>query len=148
MRGGRAAHGYPRSRSRRAASRSETLKPEYRENGAEYSINCAHGAAKVLGIVGEIAISGRHVNRLTEEIGTELAADRDRATNDYVHHRRTEPSVPAPPVAAVALDGGRLMTRVGQEKGQEKVSGPFGDAGAKKGPDRLCRKPIETLTTT
>jgi hypothetical protein len=72
-------------------------------------------AAKVLSIVGEIAISGRHVNRLTEEIGTELAAKRDRETHDYVHHRRTEPSVPAPPVAAVALDGGRVMTR---ESGQ------------------------------
>ena len=68
-------------------------------------------AAKVLGVVGEIAISGRHVNRLTEEIGTELAAKRDRETDDYVHHRRTEPSMPAPSVAAVALDGGRVMTR-------------------------------------
>lgn len=68
-------------------------------------------AAKVLEVVGEIAISGRHVNRLTEEIGTELAAKRDRETEDYVHHRRTEPSTPAPKVAAVALDGGRLMTR-------------------------------------
>lgn len=68
-------------------------------------------AAKVLGVVGEIAISGRHVNRLTEEIGTELAARRDRETDDYVHHRRTEPRVPVPAVAAVALDGGRVMTR-------------------------------------
>jgi hypothetical protein len=68
-------------------------------------------AAKVLGVVGEIAISGRHVNRLTEEIGMELAAKRDRDTEDYVHHRRTEPSTPAPQVAAVALDGGRVMTR-------------------------------------
>ncbi len=68
-------------------------------------------AAKVLGVVGEIAISSRHVNRLTEEIGTELAAKRDRETDDYVHHRRTEPSAPAPDIAAVALDGGRLLTR-------------------------------------
>lgn len=69
-------------------------------------------AAKVLGVVGEIAISGRHVNRLTEEIGTELAAKRDRDTDDYVHHRRTEPDAPPPPpVAAVALDGGRVLTR-------------------------------------
>jgi hypothetical protein len=72
-------------------------------------------AAKVLGVVGEIAISSRHVNRLTEEVGIELAAKRDRETDDYVHHRRAEPSMPAPAVAAVALDGGRLLTR---ESGQ------------------------------
>lgn len=68
-------------------------------------------AARVLGVVGEIAISGRHVNRLTEEIGTELAANRDRQTEDYVHHRRDKPRVAAPPRVAIALDGGRLMTR-------------------------------------
>jgi len=68
-------------------------------------------AAKVLSVVGEIAISGRHVNRLTEEIGTELAAQRDRETEDYVQHRRVEPSAPAPQRVAIALDGGRLMTR-------------------------------------
>jgi hypothetical protein len=69
-------------------------------------------AAQVLGVVGEIAISGRHVNRLTEEIGLELAAKRDRETDDYVHHRREEPTTPAPQRVAIALDGGRLMTRV------------------------------------
>ena len=45
----------------------------------------------------------------------ELAAKRDGETDDYVHHRRTEPSTPSPDVAAVALDGGRLLTR---ESGQ------------------------------
>lgn len=69
-------------------------------------------AARVLGVVGEIAISGRHVNRLTEEIGLELAAKRDRETEDYVHHRREEPQTPVPQRVAIALDGGRLMTRV------------------------------------
>lgn len=68
-------------------------------------------AAKVLDVVGEIAISGRHVNRLTEEIGLELAAQRDRETEDYVHHRRQPPTVPAPEVVAIALDGGRVQTR-------------------------------------
>lgn len=72
-------------------------------------------AAKILGVVGEIAISSRHVNRLTEEIGRELAAKRDRETEDYVHHRRAEPKTPAPERVAIALDGGRLMTR---ESGQ------------------------------
>lgn len=68
-------------------------------------------ASKVLNVVGEIDISGRHVNRLTEIIGLELAARRDQETEDYVHHRRQRPTVPAPPVVAVALDGGRIQTR-------------------------------------
>jgi hypothetical protein len=72
-------------------------------------------AAEVLGVVGEITISGRHVNRLAEEIGTELKNKRDRQTEDYVHHRRAEPTTPAPELVAIALDGGRLMTR---ESGQ------------------------------
>jgi hypothetical protein len=68
-------------------------------------------AARVLGVVGEVAISSRHVNRLTEEVGLELAAKRDRETEDYVHHRREKPKTPAPQRVAIALDGGRLMTR-------------------------------------
>jgi hypothetical protein len=68
-------------------------------------------AAVVLGVVGEIPISGRHVNRLTEGLGTELEKKRDRETEDYVHHRREEPVAPAPPLVAIGLDGGRLMTR-------------------------------------
>jgi hypothetical protein len=68
-------------------------------------------AAKVLRTVGEIAISGQHVNRLTAEIGTELKEIRDRETEDYVHHRREQPSQPAPEVVAIGLDGGRVRTR-------------------------------------
>jgi hypothetical protein len=68
-------------------------------------------AAKVLRGVGEISISGRHVNRLTEEIGTELKEKRDRETEDHVHHRRVEPTATAPQLVAIALDGGRILTR-------------------------------------
>lgn len=68
-------------------------------------------AAKVVKLVGGIDISGRHINRLAEEIGTEMQAQRDRDTEDYVHHRRQPPSPPAPPVVAIGLDGGRLLTR-------------------------------------
>ena len=68
-------------------------------------------AAKVLGIVGEIRISGRHVNRLAEETGKELQEKRDGETEDYVHHRRQEPTAEAPQLVAIALDGGRVMTR-------------------------------------
>jgi hypothetical protein len=68
-------------------------------------------AAKVLGVVGNIAISGRHVNRLAEEIGTELKEQRDRETEDYVHHRRQKPTPAAPALVAIGLDGGRVLTR-------------------------------------
>jgi hypothetical protein len=68
-------------------------------------------AAKVLHLVGEFSISGRHVNRLTEEIGTELATQRDQATEDYVHHRRQAPTEPIPEVVSISLDGGRINTR-------------------------------------
>lgn len=68
-------------------------------------------AAKVLGSVGDIHISGRQVNRLTEEIGRELQEKRDQDTDNYLHHRRAEPSAPAPQLVVIALDGGRVMTR-------------------------------------
>lgn len=68
-------------------------------------------AAHILKVVGEISISGRHVNRLTQEIGTELKERRDQETEDYLHHRRAEVTAEAPPIAVVALDGGRVQTR-------------------------------------
>lgn len=68
-------------------------------------------AAKVLKLVGEFSISGRHINRLAEAIGTEMAKQRDQATDDYVHHRRQPPTEPAPALVSIALDGGRVMTR-------------------------------------
>jgi hypothetical protein len=68
-------------------------------------------AAKVLQLVGELSISGRHINRLTEAIGAEMAEQRDQATEDYVHHRRQPATAPAPALVSIALDGGRIMTR-------------------------------------
>jgi hypothetical protein len=53
-------------------------------------------AAKVLRTVGEIAISGQHVNRLTAEIGTELKEIRDRETEDYVLTGESSPANPLP----------------------------------------------------
>ena len=67
-------------------------------------------AAKVLRSIGAIAISGRHVNCISAEIGAELAAQRDQATEDYVHHRR-QPPQEAPDIAVIGMDGGRAMTR-------------------------------------
>lgn len=72
-------------------------------------------AAKMLDVLDDLPISGRHVNRLAEEIGLEMAAQRDRAVEDFVHHRRQPPTAPAPAVAVIGLDGGRVLTR---ESGQ------------------------------
>jgi hypothetical protein len=67
--------------------------------------------AHLLELTAEFAISGRHVNRLTEEIGAELQQARDRRTEDYVHHRRAAVASPTATKVAVGLDGGRLNTR-------------------------------------
>jgi hypothetical protein len=83
----------------------------YRIVGAAGQVKSHELASQVLELVGDIEISGRHINRLTEEIGLELAEKRDRETEDYVHHRRQEPTAPAPAVVAIALDGGRVLTR-------------------------------------
>lgn len=68
-------------------------------------------AAKLLDVLDDLSISGRHVNRLAEEIGLEMAAQRDRVVEDFVHHRRQPPTAPAPAVAVIGLDGGRVLTR-------------------------------------
>jgi hypothetical protein len=76
----------------------------------------SHGkAAQLLKVLCDLSISGRHVNRLAEEIGSEMAAQRDQATEDYVHHRRQPPKAAVPEAVAIGLDGGRIMTR---ESGQ------------------------------
>ena len=67
-------------------------------------------ASAVLQVVGEFYVSGRHINELADEIGEQMQQHRDRATDDYVHHRR-EPVPDVPQAAAVVVDGGRLMTR-------------------------------------
>lgn len=72
-------------------------------------------AAAVLRSIGDIDISGRHINSLCEAIGTEQAAQRDRDTKDYVHHRRQPPQETAPEIAVIGLDGGRVMTRAANE---------------------------------
>jgi hypothetical protein len=68
-------------------------------------------AAKMLTKLTALSISGRHVNRLAEEIGSEMAVQRDQEVENYVHHRRQPPAEPAPQVAAIGMDGGRIMTR-------------------------------------
>jgi hypothetical protein len=68
-------------------------------------------AKRMLKKLAGIEISSPHVRRLTDEVGRELARRRDQAVKDYLHHR-VEPSVPAPTGAVVAVDGGRIQTRV------------------------------------
>src|SRR6476660_6625795 len=69
-------------------------------------------ATRVLKNLAGITISAQHVRRSTEEVGGELARRRDREVEDYVHHRRVEPGEPIPPGVVVAVDGGRIRTRV------------------------------------
>jgi hypothetical protein len=90
----------------------------YRIAYAAAEVKSHNKAAKILKVLGEVAISGRHVNRLTEEFGLEMAAQRDRATEDFVHHRRQVPTEAACELVALAVDGGRAMTRTsGQGRG-------------------------------
>jgi hypothetical protein len=79
--------------------------------GVTSSFDVAEVALKV---VGEIAISDRQINKLTSEIGEEMAADRDARTQEYVEQplprQPTVAEVP-PDLAAVFCDGGRMRTR-------------------------------------
>lgn len=86
----------------------------YRIVEANAQVKSHEVAAKVLRSIGDIDISSRHVNYLCEEIGDEQATQRDQATEDYVHHRR-QPPQEAPEIAAIGLDGGRVMTRAADQ---------------------------------
>jgi hypothetical protein len=67
-------------------------------------------AAFALGLCG-LSISARHVQELTQEVGTDLAAARD-AQAVARRHRVLAPRVTmAPAAVAVEVDGGRLRTR-------------------------------------
>jgi hypothetical protein len=68
-------------------------------------------AATAMNTVADVQISGRHMQRLTLEVGTDLAQRRD-AQAVQQRRRQLEPCVAAaPPVAVVEVDGGRLGTR-------------------------------------
>lgn len=71
-------------------------------------------AATALKVVGEIQISARTVNKLSTQIGGQLADERDRRTQAYVEQplpRVATQVDPSPPLAAVFCDGGRMRTR-------------------------------------
>jgi hypothetical protein len=72
--------------------------------------SCACVATAVATLAG-VQISGRHVQRLTQEVGADLARLRDEQA-DYRRRQAAVPRVAAPPpVAVVEVDGGRLGTR-------------------------------------
>ena len=71
-------------------------------------------AETALKVVGEISVSARQINNLANEVGQELAADRDAKTEQYVSAPlpRQATAVEMPPdLAAVFFDGGRMRTR-------------------------------------
>lgn len=67
--------------------------------------------AIALEVGADVKITGRHVQRLTQEVGDDLARRRDEQTERY--RRRDLPSQEKQPpaVAVVEVDGGRLGTR-------------------------------------
>ncbi len=78
---------------------------------ATAEVKSHHKAAKLLDVLDDLSISGRQVNRLAEEVGLQMAAQRDREVEDFVHHRRQPPQAATPELAVVGLDGGRVLTR-------------------------------------
>jgi hypothetical protein len=68
-------------------------------------------AAIALQVAADVDISGRHIQRLTQEVGDDLARQRDEQAAHY-RRRKLLPRVAEPPaVAVVEVDGGRLGTR-------------------------------------
>ena len=64
-----------------------------------------------LHIAADVPITGRHIQRLTQEVGADLAQQRDQLAAQY-RRRELPPRVPEPPpLAVVEVDGGRLGTR-------------------------------------
>lgn len=73
-------------------------------------LKSAEQAARAAQTAADVHISGRHLQRLTQEVGTDLARLRDAQATQ--RRRQLTPRVKeAPPVAVVEVDGGRLGTR-------------------------------------
>jgi hypothetical protein len=67
-------------------------------------------AAFALGLSG-LPISARHVQQLTQEVGTDLARIRDEQAQKRRRRQLSPRTATAPKVVAVEVDGGRLRTR-------------------------------------
>jgi hypothetical protein len=68
-------------------------------------------AATAVHTVAGVHISGRQVQRLTQEVGTDLAHLRDAQAVQQRRRQLEQRVAEAPPVAVVEVDGGRLGTR-------------------------------------
>jgi hypothetical protein len=82
-------------------------------------------AVRLIGELVGLAISPRHLQNLTHEIGDELAAARDRRTQEFREQPLNTPPRPARPPIALAVvmtDGGRMQTR--QPNRPSGVHGP------------------------
>src|SRR5439155_1539532 len=74
----------------------------------------AHAAATALSLC-DLSISARHVQQLTQEVGTDLARARDEQAGKR-RRRQLSPRVAVTPeVVAVEVDGGRLRTRAPEQ---------------------------------
>jgi hypothetical protein len=71
-------------------------------------------AETALKVAAEISVSARQINNLVDEVGRELATDRDIRTEQYVNQplpRQPTAAHVQPDLAAVFFDGGRMRTR-------------------------------------
>jgi len=64
-----------------------------------------------LGVAADVAITGRHIQRLTQEVGADLARQRDEQAARYRRRELPARVEEPPPLAVVEVDGGRLGTR-------------------------------------
>jgi hypothetical protein len=100
------------------------LRPRLRLDGHSYTpdlarciatlagrLSSAEHVAFALGETGAVQISGRHVQRLTREVGGDLARRRDEQADQHRRRQLTPRVAAPPPVAVVEVDGGRLGTR-------------------------------------
>ena len=82
--------------------------------GGRYAFGeAAHNLTELV----DLEISGQHVMRLTERLGTEWAERRDQELEQFKQGQLPRACTPIAPAATVMLDGGRLQTR-------EEPSGP------------------------
>jgi hypothetical protein len=96
-------------------------------------------ATGLIKIWSEQTLCSRTVNRLTDEIGAELVAERNATVDDFTHHRRQPAGVdPKHALAAVFVDGGRVQTR-------EEPSDP-GVHGKRWVEDKIAR--LQTMART
>ena len=79
-------------------------------------------AADMLGRVGELLISDKHVERITERLGRQRADQRDAQVEQMKAGQLSPAHVQPPQVAAIHLDAGKIQMRA--EDGQPGVRDP------------------------